>query len=169
MPRYVAFLRAVSPMNAQMRELKRAFEQSGFTEVRTLLSSGNVVFNSRAAPEAALERKAEAAMKKHLGHSFHTIVRPVEALRALLEADPYAKFRLPGNAKRVVTFLRQPGKIALPPQVDGARILAMHGREVFTAYVPSSRGPVFMRLIEKTLGKEVTTRTWDTVRKCTAA
>jgi hypothetical protein len=39
------------------------------------------------------------------------------------------------------------------------------GQEVFSAYVPSPRGPVFMTLIEKTFGKEVTTRTWDTVRK----
>jgi hypothetical protein len=36
---------------------------------------------------------------------------------------------------------------------------------VFTAYVPSSRGPVFMTLIEKTLGEALTTRTWDTVKK----
>jgi hypothetical protein len=45
----------------------------------------------------------------------------------------------------------------------------MNGREVFTAYVPSPRGPVFMTLIEKTFGRNVTTRTWDTVRKGAAA
>lgn len=43
MPRYVAFLRAVSPMNA-------------------------------------LERKAHAGMKNHLGHAFGTFVRPQEEL-----------------------------------------------------------------------------------------
>jgi hypothetical protein len=31
--------------------------------------------------------------------------------------------------------------------------------------VPGPRGPVFMTLIEKTFGKDVTTRTWDTVAK----
>ncbi len=36
---------------------------------------------------------------------------------------------------------------------------------MFSAYLPSPKGPVFMTLIEKTFGKEVTTRTWDTVRK----
>jgi hypothetical protein len=45
----------------------------------------------------------------------------------------------------------------------------MNGTEVFSAYVPSPRGPVFMTLIEKTFGTEVTTRTWDTVRKCVSA
>ena len=171
MPRYVAFLRGVSPMNARMPELKRCFEGAGFMHVKTLLSSGNVVFGARAASEAALERKAEAAMTRQLGRKFYTIVRPAKALLEMLDADPYAAFRLPANAKRVVTFLREPhkAKLSLPLEVDGARILAVTGREIFTAYVPSQRGPVFMTLIEKTFGTNVTTRTWDTVRKCAAA
>jgi uncharacterized protein (DUF1697 family) len=158
-------------MNAKMPELRRCFEAAGFTDVKTVLSSGNVVFGARAASEAALERRAENAMEEQLDRTFYTIVRPVNVLRELLDADPYAAFRLPANAKRVVTFLRERHrtKLSLPLEVDGARILAMIGREIFTAYVPSPRGPVFMTLIEKTFGANVTTRTWDTVRKCAAA
>jgi len=63
MPRYVAFLRAVSPMNAKMSELKKCFEAEGFSDVRTLLSSGNVVFNARSSSVATLERRAEKAMQ----------------------------------------------------------------------------------------------------------
>src|SRR6185503_19406432 len=130
MPRYVALLRGVSPMNATMPALKACFEQAGFTDVRTLLSSGNVVFSARAAGEAALERKAEAAMAGALGRAFLTIVRPVAALQALVARDPYAGFRLPPQAKRVVTFLRKPpsAKLALPIEVDGARIVRIDGR-----------------------------------------
>jgi uncharacterized protein (DUF1697 family) len=170
MPRYAAFLRGVSPMNAKMPELKRCFERAGFTEVKTVLSSGNVVFGARATSSEALQRKIEAAMKKDRGSAFLTIVRPVDALRAMLAADPYRAFRLPHGAKRVVTFLRdEPGaKLDLPIELDGARILRLQGREVFTAYVPTPRGAVFMGLIEKTFGKEVTTRTWDTVKKVAA-
>jgi uncharacterized protein (DUF1697 family) len=167
MKRYAAFLRGVSPMNAKMPELKRAFEAAGFTDVRTMLSSGNVVFSAPAAPEAALERKAEAAMKKSLGSAFPTIVRHIEALRRMLASDPYLDFRLKPGAKRVVTFLR--GKPRVPPrlpiELGGACIVRMSEKEVFSAYVPSPRGPVFMALIEKTFGKEVTTRTWDTITK----
>ena len=173
MPRYVAFLRAVAvgPMNASMPALKRCFERAGFADVRTLLSSGNVVFDARAAFERALERKAEAAMAKELGRTFLTIVRPVDALKRLIDADPYAGFRLPPDAKRVVTFLRErhKSKLRLPLEADGARILAVKDGEEFAAYLPSPRGPVFMRLIENTFGTSVTTRTWDTVKKCTAA
>jgi uncharacterized protein (DUF1697 family) len=158
-------------MNAKMPELKRAFEAAGFTAVKTVLGSGNVVFTARAAAEATLARRAEAAMKKELGNAFFTIVRSIEDLRALLEADPYQEFKVPAAAKRVVTFLpgKPRAKLDLPLEVDGARILRLEGREVFTAYVPSPKGAVFMVLIEKTLGKDVTTRTWETVKKVVKA
>ena len=167
MTRYVAFLRGVMPTNCKMAELKRAFEAAGFMEVRTVLGSGNVVFSARAASEAALERKAEAAMRKHLGHSFYTIVRSVDALRAILEADPFSAFRLKPGSKRVVTFLRDApkAKLKLPIELYEARILHWDGREAFTAYVSGPHGPVFMTLIQKTFGKDATTRTWDTVMK----
>jgi uncharacterized protein (DUF1697 family) len=167
MPRYAAFLRGVSPMNARMPDLKAAFEAAGFTEVKTVLSSGNVVFSSPSASMGTLQRKAEAAMTKRLGRSFLTIVRPVDALRKLLASDPYQAFRLPPGAKRIVTFLRErpAAKLSLPVEVEGARILAADGSDVFSAYLPSPKGPVFMTLIEKTFGSEVTTRTWDTVTK----
>jgi hypothetical protein len=45
----------------------------------------------------------------------------------------------------------------------------MVGREVFTAYTPNAKGPVFMQLIERAFGTNVTTRTWETVRKCSSS
>jgi len=167
MPRYAAFLRAVSPINANMAKLRAAFEAAGFTDVRTVLASGNVVFRANRASEATLARKAQAAMLKQLGRDFLTIVRPIDVLRAMLETDPYKRFSLAPASKRIVTFLRGKPKsqIILPIELDGARILSMADSAVFSAYTPSPKGPVFMRLIEKTFGKEVTTRTWDTVTK----
>jgi uncharacterized protein (DUF1697 family) len=169
--RYAALLRGVSPMNAKMPELKKAFEAAGFRDVKTVLSSGNVVFGAPAAGDASLERKAEAAMTKQLGTSFLTIIRPIDALAELLDGDPFGGLGVAPAAKRVITFLRKPpaNKLALPIELDGARILRMQDREVFTAYLPGPRGPVFMTLLQKTFGEEITTRTWDTVRKVVAA
>jgi len=154
-------------MNAKMPALKAAFEAAGFTEVRTILSSGNVVFGAHTASESSLQRKAESAMHQHLGQAFLTIVRPVDALRELLASDPYRRFDLGAGAKRIVTFLRErpTERMKLPLELHGARILTIKDREVFSAYLPSPKGPVFMTLIERTFGKEQTTRTWDTVAK----
>lgn len=169
--RYVAFLRGVSPLNASMPALKRCFEQAGFGNVRTLLASGNVAFDARKATEAALAKRAEAAMQAVLGHSFDTIVRSQERLRALLAADAFARHALPADAKRVLSFLREPGQPTpvLPVECDGARILERIGDEVYTFYTPTPKGPVFMKLLEQQFGKAITTRTWDTVRKCAQA
>jgi uncharacterized protein (DUF1697 family) len=167
MPRYVALLRGVMPTNCKMPELKRAFESAGFTNVKTVLATGNVVFDATAASNAALEKRAEAAMQKTLATAFMTIVRPVSELEALLASDPYKSARVPKDAKRIVTFLREAPKarLTLPIEQDGAHIVGIRGGEVFSAYVRSPKGPVFMVLIERTFGKEVTTRTWDTLAK----
>src|SRR6266702_2543087 len=116
MPTYAAFLRGISPLNAKMSELRKCFEAAGFSNVKTVLGSGNAVFESRSRPRATLERQLEAAMEQ-----------------------------------------------------DDARILCVKGSEIYSAYVPSAKGPVFMHLIEKTFGKDLTTRTWDTIRKVVKA
>jgi uncharacterized protein (DUF1697 family) len=154
-----------------MPELKHCFEQAGFTNVKTVLSSGNVVFDASAGPIAAIEKAAEAAMSQHLGRTFYTIVRSVAALDKMLASEPHKKFRLSSEAKCIVSFIRKAPKTipSLPIKKDGAQILTMTPTEIFSAYVPNPLGPVFMVLIEKTFGKEVTTRTWDTVKKCAKA
>lgn len=171
MTRYVAFLRGVSPMNCKMLDLKRCFEAAGFTDVKTVLSSGNVAFTAQAAPVPTLESAAEAQMPDHLGRVFPTIVRPSGFLQSLVAADPFAEFALPANAKRIVTFLRRPCEmqVVLPIERGHARILKLQDTEVFSAYVPNETGPVFMALLERTFGAEVTTRTLETVRKCSLA
>jgi uncharacterized protein (DUF1697 family) len=165
--RYAAFLRGVMPTNARMPELKRAFEAAGFANVKTVLGSGNLVFDSKAASPAVLEAKAQAAMRKVLGREFFTIVRSVDDLRALLASDPYRGARVAPAAKRIITFLRKPPAQApdLPIERDNARILRLEGTHLFSAYLPTDKGPVFMAMIEKAVGKEQTTRTWQTVEK----
>lgn len=171
MTAYAAFLRGVSPLNLKMPALKAALEAVNFMNVKTLLSSGNVVFETRLATEKAVEAKVEAALTDHVGRPFYTIARSLSALREMLASQPHAKFRPPVQAKLVVTFLRDKPKQrpTLPLERDGVRILAMTEREVFSDYVVGPAGPVFMTLLEKTFGKNITTRTWDTVAKVVAA
>ena len=123
MPRYVAFLRGVSPLNVTMAELRRCFAEAGFADVKTLLSSGNVAFTPKSGTEASLER-----------------------------------FRTPPA-----------DDLTLPAELDGVKIHRVVGREAFTTYLPSLKGPVFMALLERTFGKTITTRTYETVRKCAEA
>ncbi len=99
------------------------------------------------------------------------IVRSIEELQDLLDADPYEAFDLPPKSKRVVTLLRAAPatKLKLPIERDGARILKLRGRDLLSAYVVSDKGPVFMSLIEQACGKDITTRTWETLQKVARA
>ena len=158
-------------MNLKMPDLKASLEQLGFANVRTVLSSGNVAFDCDAGRAADLEQEIESAVARQAGRHFPTIVRSADALTVLLRTDPFAGYGLPAQAKRVVSFLRQARdpKTTLPLTEGTATIIHQIGAEVFTAYLPSPDGPVFMKLIERAYGTAVTTRTWDTVAKCAVA
>ena len=171
MARYAALLRGVSPMNCKMPELKQALEHAGFTDVKTVISSGNAVFTARKASEESLQKRCEAAFGKYLSKPFMTIVRSIDDLEALIASDPYKRCKRPANAKRDVTFLRAAPRVKpkLPVDLRGASICTIEDRVVFSFHVPQDMDPAFMQLIEKTFGKEVTTRTWETVERIVKA
>jgi uncharacterized protein (DUF1697 family) len=158
-------------MNARMSELRSCFEAEGFRDVRTLLSSGNVVFDARASSAGALQRRAERAMRSRLDRSFETIVRSAESLQAFVASDPFAAFDIQPMEQRVVTFLRDAAELSveLPIERDGARILGCTGTEVLSVCEPGAKGSLLMSLVERAFGKRVTTRTLATVRRCAGA
>jgi uncharacterized protein (DUF1697 family) len=171
MPRFVAFLRGVSPMNLKMADLKHCMEAAGFTEVRTILSSGNVALNASAPKDESIAQTIEAQLQQQLGRSFPVTVRSVAHLEHLLDSDPFSRYQVPAGAKRVITFLwKAPdAKLTLPIEYEGVTIHQVRDLEVFTSYIPHPKGPVFMSLLEKTFGKDQTTRTRETVKKCVVA
>src|SRR4051812_17831164 len=115
MQRHAAFLRGVSPMNCKMPALAKAFESAGFRDVRTLLSSGNVVFSAPRASEATLRRKAEAAMQAQLATAFTAFIRSIDELDEMLARDPFASLGAAPGAKRIVTFLQHAPRT--PPEL----------------------------------------------------
>ena len=125
--RYVAFLRGVSPLNAKNADLKRFFETAGFTNVKTILSSGNVAFDASAKSETVIEQRAEVALQESLGRGFYTIARSSAYLKELLAQDPYTNYTFPSHAKRVVRLLRASceSKVPLPLVSDDAYVLGM--------------------------------------------
>lgn len=166
--RYAAFLRGVYPNNCKMADLAAAYAEAGLANPKTVASSGNVLFDAPAGADLAeLEARCEAATEAHLGRAFLTMVRPLDAIRKLVADDPFARLAPGAEGKRVVSFLRGPPPrgARFPVSRDGATIHGVVGRAAFTTYLPSPKGPVFMVLIEKTLGEVVTTRTWDMLTK----
>ena len=92
-----------------MAELRAAFESLGFTDVRTLLQSGNVVFDSASQPVA---ERVETAVATATGVSPRVLVLSDAAFRAIVDANPLREVSV-DHSKAVVTFLE-----AMPASVD---------------------------------------------------
>ncbi len=155
---------------AERPDLAAAYARAGLANPKTVASSGNVLFDAppvAGGDLAELEARCEAATAAHLGRAFLTMVRPLDALRALVAQDPFARLAPGAEGKRVVSFLRGPPPrgATFPVSRDRATIHGVVDRVAFTTYLPSPKGPAFMVLIEKAFGETVTTRTWDMLAK----
>lgn len=171
--RYVAFLRGINlgKRKATKEQLAEIFEGVGFSNVKTLIASGNVVFDADSGSESALTARIEAGLKDDLGFSVDTMLRTQAAVEAMLDADPFAHIEVTKQTRLYVTLLAKPtdSTLKLPHEhLDGAvRILSRTDREVYSVMtLGEGRGSVdAMNIIEKEYGKQVTTRNWNTIQK----
>ena len=114
MAKFVALLRGINVGTAKqvpMAELKRAFENLGALNVRTLLRSGNVVFESNESIAAAA---VEAELLKLTGVQASVLVLAAEQFVQVAKANPLTEVATDGS-KLFVTFLSgPPGKVVEP-------------------------------------------------------
>jgi len=87
MKRFAAFLRGVSPSNCKMPELAQSFAAAGFSGVKTVLSSGNVVFTA-AGTERAIERTFGKGVTTR---TWDTLRKVCAASDSMMSAPPLAK------------------------------------------------------------------------------
>jgi uncharacterized protein (DUF1697 family) len=90
--RYAAFLRGVNVggVNLKMAEVAKAFENAGFTNVRTILASGNVLLDSRSGVDA-VRKKAEKALRDAFGYDAWVLAYPIDAVAAISESFPFER------------------------------------------------------------------------------
>ena len=113
MTRYIALLRAVNVGGTgklPMAELRSMCESVGFTNVRTYIASGNVVFSSRKS-EAAIKSVLEKQVAAYAGKSVGVMVRSAEEIAQVLADNPFAK--APPNRTMAFFLDRKPPADAL--------------------------------------------------------
>jgi uncharacterized protein (DUF1697 family) len=91
MTRYVAFLRGVNVagINIKMADLRKVFAQLGFENARTILASGNVVFESGRRDRAKLKKQIEAALNAAFGYEAWIVLVDIETLTRIVAAYPF--------------------------------------------------------------------------------
>ncbi|TFV55577.1 DUF1697 domain-containing protein [Mycobacterium sp. PS03-16] len=170
MTRYAAFLRGVNVggVNLRMADVAKAFEGAGFTSVRTILASGNVLLESPS-KTAAVRATAERALREAFGYDAWVLAYDVDTVAAIAAAYPFEREK-PGHHS-YVTFVTDPEVLAeiaalaadAPPEEKIAR-----GEGVVYWQVPKSG--TLATTIGKTMGKKrykssTTTRNLRTLDK----
>lgn len=172
MTKYVALLRGIAPTNPNMRNdrLRSVFEKLGFEKVKTVISSGNVIFESPSRSIKALEERIELAFPEELGFRSTTIIRSREQIRKIVDQSPFQGLEHSQKSSLNVTFLKRKSKIDLnfPYPVDNRdyTLLGMYDGAICSVIdLTSAKTPDLMTWLEKQFGKEITTRTWKTVER----
>jgi uncharacterized protein (DUF1697 family) len=170
--KYIALLRGIGPSNPNMRneKLRGVFEELGFQNVQTVISSGNVLFQSSSKNVKALETKIEKAFPKKLGFTSTTIIRSQDELQSLIDKNPFKGFEDTPKSRLNVTFLKNDSdsdiKFPYKSKDKTYKLLGIYNGAICSVIDLSGfKTPDLMTWLEKQYGKEITTRTWKTVHR----
>lgn len=171
---WVALLRGINVGKAKrvaMADLRSVLESLGYTNVRTLLASGNVVFESRRALAKDAAARMQAALIEATGVSSRFIVRSGAELSAVVEGNPLAA-RIAEPSRGFVTFV-QPGVSlaavqAMRKQAWGTDELALGDGVIYTWCPDGLLESALMEAIGKALRDDITVRNWATTVKLDA-
>jgi uncharacterized protein (DUF1697 family) len=151
-----------------MPELRSALAEAGLANVRTLLQSGNVVFDAAGKSPSGLESLLGAEVEARLGLAIEFLVRSAAEWRAILDANPLVEEARSDPSRLVVLFLRHAPPAAsvkrLQEWTPGRETLRAAGRELFIHYPDGQgRSRLTNAVLERGLGGPATARNWNTV------
>lgn len=169
--RFVAFLRGVNVGGAKrvaMADLRALLEGLGYTGVKTLLNSGNAVFESSGRAGGTHAKKIEKALSDELGLQVLVIVKSAAEIAAVIEENHIPE-RKSDPTKLLAAFTSDANELrdlsAIEPLVHPPD-KAQAGKHAFYLYTPAgiSKSKASEALLGKA-GRAATTRNWATVLK----
>ncbi|TPL27108.1 DUF1697 domain-containing protein [Mesorhizobium sp. B2-4-9] len=172
MQTYVALLYSIvlgEGRRVVMSDLKAMAEGLGLKNVRTLVATGNLVFEAPATDVAGLEQRLEAAFKKAFGRHVDIIVRGAEDWLRLAAGNPFPAESAETGDQVAVRIMRKPvpddAAAALETHAAADEKVMSRGGDIWVVFSrerPSSR--LLAAANHKRLGVG-TSRNWNTVRR----
>ena len=176
MPLYVALLRGINVggnNKIKMNELAAYFESLGFTDVRTYIQSGNVIFRADEPDQARLRARLEAALSEAFQYDANLMLREDEEMRAIVAQAPEGFGSQPEVYRYNVLFLQKPIRadevirdIPVKEGVDQA--FAGDGVLYFSHLMAKAGQSRLSRIIQLPVYKDLTIRNWNTTTKLAA-
>lgn len=169
---YLALLRGINVGGnkiIKMDLLSKSLQKIGFSNIKTILASGNVIFSFKETDFNSLSSLISKAIKKDFGFDVPVIVVDSERILELVSNSPF-----PTNSKNAfeyVTFLREKSKksvssIKAAASESGFEIVKIDDSIVCSLVPKDSKKTVdFMKIMEIHFTKEITTRNWNTIQK----
>ena len=169
MPRYVALLRGINVGRAkamEMSELAAVFTSLDFANVRTVLRSGNVVFESRNSVPDDAPAHIEAAVQVATGVQSSVLLLDSAAFLCVLDANPLIDVATDGS-KSFVTFVSStPAALELPDASTLAPEILVVGPAAVYQWMPD--GSLQTRVptsFWRQFAGPITARNWNTAQK----
>jgi uncharacterized protein (DUF1697 family) len=174
MPQFVAFLRGINVGKAKrvpMADLRHLLAELGYTDVVTLLNSGNAVFRATKGTQATHEERITSGIRAQLKLEVPVIVKSANDLSAIVRENPLAK-KASNHAHLLVALahdrvglsgLGAVESLVVPPEqfVVGEHAGYLH---CAAGILNSKAGEALLRKA----GTSITTRNWATVLKLEA-
>lgn len=158
----------------KMDALRKAFEDWGYENVKTLLASGNVVFETQETDPKSLRAKIEGGLQKVFGMEISVILRSAKEISALVKASPFKGVKAKPETQLYITFLseRSKSKLKIPYKSPAGdfKILDVTKGHIASVLDLSRGGTVgAMSVLDKEFEATMTTRNWNTVLKVAKA
>jgi uncharacterized protein (DUF1697 family) len=171
--KYIAFLRGINVSGhhkVPMAELRKELTKLGFSNVITLLNSGNVIFESTRVSEESLEQSIAEHLEKVFGFQIPVLIRKTDDISELINNNPFQNIEETKDIRLYISFLKEKttADITLPWLTeDGSfRILEIRDRSVSSVLnLALSQTTKGMEILEKNFGKNITTRNWNTLNR----
>jgi uncharacterized protein (DUF1697 family) len=173
MPIHIAFLRGINVggrNQVAMSDLRDLLGTMGFMGARSLLQSGNLIFQSDRRIGAKLEPLLEVETEKRLGVSVDYFVRTAKELQTIVARNPFLEEAERDPSHLLVMFLREAAEgnqlKVLQAAIQGPELVESDGKQLYLVYPAGiGRSKLTNALIERKLTVRGTARNWNTVRK----
>ena len=157
------------PMPALRADLAKA----GFSDVITLLASGNIIVSAPGDSVAEVRDRVREVIATSSGTEVDCVARSAEHMRAIADLNPLGD-RAEDGSRSLVTFLSAPLPAEVATRVEtedhSPNVHALAGLEMYSWAPDGVKG---LKITDKSLmsmaGIVATSRNWNTVEKIVAA
>ena len=170
---YITLLRGINvsgQKNIRMSVLISDLEELGYTDIRTYIQSGNIIFKNKEGDPGHMAKEIRQKIKEKYDFEVPTMVLDPRELKYIIDNNPFTQDHAKEEDKLYVTFLFG------TPSADLIKGLERFNKsdeqfviedKIIFLYYPDGygRAKINNNAFEKELKVKATTRNWKTINK----